>query len=344
MKKAFIKKWILFPFGFDILIYGIVRLLNDVPTRMQFWERPWQTTLLEFAGGLLIVYLLMIGLEELTQHFNRKTFSDPKKKIAYEVSRVTIYIFLVNNTIGTYLIVSTDNGMQIHDPIILNVVVLFFTLLHFVYGRAGYYLQAYSDNQYMIEHLAREKVETELKFLKSQVNPHFLFNSINNIYHLIEENKDQARDVLEQFSQMLRYQLYECNVPQVPLRKEITYLNNFVALQKIRFSSKLKVNCCFPEQVENLQIAPFLFLPLVENAFKHVGSPPEIQLKMQISDYWICFQVRNTIRPEETLPKKPSGIGLENLKRRLALLYPDQHELEISQDEHYFVAQLKVSR
>ena len=193
--------------------------------------------------------------------------------------------------------------------------------------------------------LEKEKLETELKFLRSQFNPHFLFNTINSIHFLIQKDPAMASDTLSKFSDLLRYQLYECNEQLIPLQKEIHYLSNFVSLEKLRQNGNLTVSLEVSENVNGAQIAPFILMPFVENAFKHVsrGKPGQhhirICLQQQVSE--LHFRVENSketrIANEKDLVYY-GGIGLTNVKRRLALLYPQQHTLHIdNQDDTYAV-------
>lgn len=344
MNKKNIKKWIYLPLGMTIGIYGTVRLVNDFATDILFWERPWQTTVSELLAGLAMVYVLFIGIDFFTRKFNQKSFNNTKKQIAYEVRTIAVFSLLVINTMGLSIMAFTDNGIQPHDPVILNVVSLFFVLIIFVYRRANYYIKAYSDHRIKAEELAREKIETELKFLKAQINPHFLFNAINNIYHLINEDKEKARDTLDEFSQMLRYQLYECNGDRVPLKKELEYLRNYIAVQNIRYSQQLKVEVDFPDNEMEAKIAPCLFLPLVENAYKFVGGDRQISLRLDQNQGWINFKSINSIDHSGLNGNygKNNGIGLENLNRRLKLLYPGKHEIHIEKGEDRFEVNLKV--
>ncbi len=340
------KRWVLIPIGLTIAVYGTIRLVNDSATETRIWLRPWETNVSEFLGALFLVYLLMVGIRYFTKRFNKKTFKDTKKQIAYEVRVIAIFTIIVGNAIGLCVMAFFDNGIQPHDPVIMNVTVLSFTLFIFVYRRANYYLQASTEHKIKAEKLAREKVETELKFLKAQINPHFLFNAINNIYHLIVEDKDKAQKTLDEFSQMLRYQLYECNDDRVPLEKELKYIKNYIAVQKIRHSKKLNIQLDFPENNQMKTIAPFLFLPLVENAYKYVGGDYWIHLQLDQDSKWINFKAINSINQGAQngfSEGNNNGIGLENLHRRLNLLYPEKHQIDIKKEEDRFEVNLKVA-
>lgn len=192
-----------------------------------------------------------------------------------------------------------------------------------------------------------EKLEAEIKFLKSQINPHFLFNALNNIYTLTLLKNDQAAAQLLKLSEMLRYMLYDCKADRVPLYKEITYLRHFIDLQLLKDSRGMNVTVNIDEQRPNMQIAPLLLIPFVENAFKH--SQVEdlkngwIEIDLQTEDDQLAFFVRNSLPIKSISKDKAGGIGLSNVQRQLELLYPDRHTLVISDKEGIFSVHLQLN-
>ncbi len=198
--------------------------------------------------------------------------------------------------------------------------------------------------------LEKEKLETELKFLKSQFNPHFLFNTINSIFVLIHKNPDMASESLAKFSNLLRYQLYECNEHQIPLQHEISYLENFLELERLRQESHLEIECTLEGEIDaSLTIAPFILMPFLENAFKHVSQSKKtsnwIRLSLQIEGQQLSFKISNSTKPEAFSSKEVmdyGGIGLKNVQRRLELLYPGKHQLDIQPGEQQFDIQLQL--
>jgi hypothetical protein len=199
--------------------------------------------------------------------------------------------------------------------------------------------------------LEKEKLETELKFLKSQFNPHFLFNTINSIFVLINKNPRTAAEALAKFSDILRYQLYECNEHEIPLDQELSYLENFIALQKLRHDTD---NIEMALQLElrhtgNLVIAPFVLMPFVENAFKHVSVHRDrnnwirIDLRLDNDQFWATISnSTSAINNSSTEFIKHSGIGLKNVKRRLDLLYPENYSLDINHTRDVYTVILNV--
>lgn len=190
--------------------------------------------------------------------------------------------------------------------------------------------------------MEKEKLETELAFLRNQFNPHFLFNTINSIFFLIHKNPGKASSSLAKFSDLLRYQLYECNDRQIPLGNEVSYLANFIELEKLRQDDRIEIICDLPIVTANhFGIAPFVLMSFVENAFKHVSRHTDkhnrIEITLTLDGKRLNFNVFNTTAPEISGKANESGgLGLKNVQRRLDLLYPGQHELIIRQDPGNF--------
>ena len=195
--------------------------------------------------------------------------------------------------------------------------------------------------------LRNEKLETEMKFLRSQINPHFLFNALNNIYTQVLIQSEDAPDNLLKLSAMLRYMLYECNAETVPLRKEIEYLQHYIDLKKLKDSSGLNIKVNLDNSQPELQIAPLLFVPFVENAFKHSKIEDLqngwIEVELKTTPGSIQFEVRNSCPAKSYTKDKVGGIGLKNVERQLQLLYPNQHDLQIDESADQFSVYLKIN-
>lgn len=170
----------------------------------------------------------------------------------------------------------------------------------------------------------------ELKSLKDQINPHFLFNTLNNLYGLTRQNPEKAGEVVMRLSQLMHYMLYEGNLPRVPLRKEIAYLENYLELERIRYGDGLHLSLIVTGPTERVQMAPLLLLPFVENAFKHGLSrqlgDAWLQIQLTVSDQELVFKVENS-KPESPVPAPVTGLGLPNVAKRLTLIYPGRHRL-----------------
>lgn len=204
------------------------------------------------------------------------------------------------------------------------------------------YLQA----QQRLVQMAKEKAEAELGFLKSQINPHFLFNSLNAVYFLIEKENKKAREALHTFSEMLRYQLYEANGSKIPIQKEISYLKDYVELQRLRLNESCKVDFYYTDTSVSLEIEPLLLIPFAENAFKHISNNSDgtdfITIKLEQRDGGFVFEVKNSKESARSVSKSNGGIGLMNVKRRLELLYPGKYDLLINETEKIYSVLLKI--
>jgi LytS/YehU family sensor histidine kinase len=233
---------------------------------------------------------------------------------------------------------SGDLKTRIYD----NVLPHFFLVIA---GAAVKLMIDYSRLQQRMAETAKEKAEAELNFLKSQINPHFLFNSLNSVYFLIDKNNAEARRSLHKFSDMLRYQLYEVNGARIPVEKEISYLKDYVDLQTLRKDDRYSVTFNYSPQVTGFSIEPLLLIPFVENAFKHVSSHPDksnfVKLELSRSNGQFIFSAENSKETAKTTDLY-SGIGLNNVKRRLELLYPEKHELNIVDENGVYKVDLKL--
>ena len=194
------------------------------------------------------------------------------------------------------------------------------------------------------EKLEKEKALTELELLKDQINPHFLFNALNTIYYKIDRLNIDGRETLQRFSSMLRYQLYECNKPFVEVENELAFIKSYIELQKERLNKNYSVKYEGFDTIKGFVISPFLLLPLVENCFKHVSDFPEkensISINCRKENNLFCLDTYNTLAPGNN--KKENGIGLENIKKRLQLIYPERHELVTKASPHCFEVKLRL--
>lgn len=184
--------------------------------------------------------------------------------------------------------------------------------------------------------------DQELKFLKMQIHPHFLFNSLNTIYGFALKKGDEAPEMILKLSNLLDYILYQIEKPTVALENELNHLEDYIALEKIRFHDTLKINFQKKGNQEGTLIAPMLLIPFVENSFKHgsiVNGFLTIDILVNSSDDTLIFQVENSIFEEG---EKSVGIGLENIKKRLEMLYPNSHSLEITEDKGLFKVGLEI--
>jgi LytS/YehU family sensor histidine kinase len=201
-------------------------------------------------------------------------------------------------------------------------------------------------SQRYIEKIEQEKTANELNFLRAQFNPHFLFNSINSIYGHIDKTNKPARDMLLKFSEMLRYQLYECNTEFIELERELNYIKNYIDLQKSRIDERINVTVYESGNNTNIKITPLLLTTFIENAFKYVGFNENrenyITIRLNYDDDRFIFNIVNSKDVYVNQMEKSSGLGIVNARRRLELLYPDRHELVIIDDENFFTTTLTL--
>lgn len=203
--------------------------------------------------------------------------------------------------------------------------------------------------QQYVENIKNEKYRAELDFLKAQFNPHFLFNSINSIYGHIDKSNRTARNMLLTFSEMLRYQLYDCNTETISIDKELNYIKNYIALQQTRKEESLIVTLDVDKDIKGFKIAPLLFIAFIENCFKYVSDDEERENKVAISlkkaGDVLEFRAFNTKEPANNSRIDHKGIGIANVKRRLELLYPGRHNLIIGEQEqsHEVILKLQLS-
>ncbi|GAA5085599.1 histidine kinase [Chryseobacterium ginsengisoli] len=189
------------------------------------------------------------------------------------------------------------------------------------------------------------KLQSELQHLKYQLQPHFFFNSLNNIYSLIDFDQEKAKHSIHSLSKLMRHLLYKTDVEKISLSEEVEFLNKYIELMSLRLTDNTKVYTNFPKIIPEMKIAPLLFISIVENAFKHGISAThhsDIHFKMEIVDKEIHFTASNSNFPKTDADKSGSGIGVENLKKRLNLLYPEKHEFHSHLNNGMYIAEIKI--
>lgn len=207
------------------------------------------------------------------------------------------------------------------------------------------YFEDYLERHELEQALKQYKLEAELKLLKTQVNPHFLFNTLNNIYSIAHSNNKEAAPMILRLSDMMRYMLYESNEPTVPLDKEIKYLHDYIELQQLKTEYSQHIQFTTGGNTAGARIAPMLFIPFLENSFKHGNvsdsSDGFVRGQLSVQADQLTFHLENSISWVRS-KDKTGGIGLENVKRRLALVYPKKHKLNIIQRKDIFIIDLTI--
>ncbi len=200
------------------------------------------------------------------------------------------------------------------------------------------------QNQQLMKEKEKQYLETELNFLKTQIHPHFFFNTLNNLYSLTLKKSDQAPEVVLKLSSLMSYMLYESNTPKVSLTKEINYLQNYLDLEKLRFGQRLSVLFEMEGPIDEVSIPPMILILFVENSFKH-GVKNNIhhiviEISLKVDGGFLFFRIKNPIG--ENVLKENTGIGLKNARRRLDLLYGNNHQLDVSEKDNEFIVYLKM--
>jgi LytS/YehU family sensor histidine kinase len=191
----------------------------------------------------------------------------------------------------------------------------------------------------------KEKLNSELMHLKYQLQPHFFFNSLNNIYSLISISPSSAQEAVHSLGKLMRYLIYDTEAPRVELRNEVEFMKRYIELMKLRISDKTKVEVDFQKIPASRQIAPLLFVSLIENAFKHGVSstePSEIHFSLHVTEKDVIFSASNFNFPKSNKDESGSGIGLNNLRKRLDLLYPDKYSFSTKVSNNIFYSELRI--
>jgi two-component system, LytTR family, sensor kinase len=200
--------------------------------------------------------------------------------------------------------------------------------------------------QHELDLMQKEKAMSELELLKRQINPHFLFNALNTVYYKIDRSNGKARETLQRFSNMLRYQLYECNNTMVEVEKELLFIRSYIDLQKERLNDNYRITFEGMDEIKGFFISPFLLVPLIENCFKHVADHPgmenSIAIECGMEGSTFRLHTRNSIIRGTEPSRDSGGIGLENVRRRLRLVYPGRHELTTARDGDFYEATLWI--
>jgi two-component system LytT family sensor kinase len=225
---------------------------------------------------------------------------------------------------------------------------IFLSVLGF--GVAYFFIREWIQNDLKRSQAEAHQLSTEIRFLRSQVNPHFLFNTLNNLFSMAQRrDNDELADGISKLSGMMRYMIYESNTNSVPLQKEIGYLEDCIALSKLRYAGN-EVSVSFrhpaPAAIIDAQVAPMLFIPFLENAFKHgvsIGHNSHITMTISVNQKKLIFTCENTDHSAvKKLEEENAGIGLENVKRRLELVYPGRHELQARPEDGKYRVNLQI--
>jgi LytS/YehU family sensor histidine kinase len=234
----------------------------------------------------------------------------------------------------------TDDGLSWGDVATIYLIPLLVSIIFYTIIRSRKLLNAYVESKVQLERIQNEHLHTELKFLRAQYHPHFLFNALNTIYFKMDDNVTDAKKLVERFSDLLRYQLYD-QQQKVSVKNEFEYLQAYIDLQKERMSDFSNLDVEFDQHLNGERIYPLLLLPLVENAFKYAGGDNSINIRAKLELEDLLFEVTNSTGDIRSATQI-GGIGLENLTRRLEILYPGMYTLKFSEHENKYSASLRI--
>lgn len=228
------------------------------------------------------------------------------------------------------------------DTVAGLVIILYYLLL--IILAIGFSLRWIVGQIIVIRRLKNEKIKTELLHLKAQVNPHFFFNMLNNLYGWIDKDPSIAKDLVLKLSEMMRYSIYDGQKDMVNIKEEISFLKNYIQLHQIRYHKKIQIDFSIDLQHREVKVMPLLFIILVENAFKHgvetLRENAFVKMDLKTTSKEIIFEIKNNFEKEDPSSK---GIGLQNLRRRLKIMYPNNHKLVTSNTDNVFTALLTLN-
>ena len=271
-----------------------------------------------FTVGILIIWIVLFGLHLLHNLINQQFIH------AVGTSVQQPYIYIKANIIRMF-------G---NPPLICGLLLSLKTI------------KTWHQKQVQNETLIREKANAELQLLKAQIHPHFLFNTLNNIYSFTLTKSPLAAELVQKLSDMLGYMITDCDHTMVPLEKEIQLIEDYIGLEKVRYGNRLDIQMHVNGDYKNKMIAPLLMIPFVENCFKHGASMMRgkqwMQLSIHVNNNVLYFNLTNSKPLHPVNTKSKNGIGLLNVKKRLGLLYPDKHQLIINVNEGVYNVQLQI--
>jgi Histidine kinase/GHKL domain len=339
------KHWIFLVFFWSLLGMTIwAQMIEDY----DFWSATIQAFLVLFCSVLLSHFLSDVLLPSALKKNKMNWFAIQSVIVVLILSFCLALIYTVFSD-------TTSRGKAFPDAVNQD-------SLHFLWARfCGSIPAAILINgtacglRFYQEHSVIEKnhaqlqqvhLEAQIKILQDQINPHLMFNILNHIHILMQSNVQLASVLLVQFSDILRYQLYECNKEYVPLHLEIKYLKDLIAVEETRWGNELEVKSKWNIEDGQLQIVPLLLVPLIENAFKHVSRLPNekgyVHLSCEQKNHQLNFRIENSYTEQYKLLSKSQGLGLENVRKRLAIQYPEKHQFNINKTNSDFTVTLTL--
>ena len=294
--------------------------------------------------GLLIILLFFVNeFFLIPRYFFRK---NRIKFILLNISLLFLLSFL--HYLMDELIIQPHKVYEEHSspaPIFLIIRSLFLFLMANFISITLYLSNTVKKQAIREKNLKEEKLGTELKLLKAQINPHFIFNALNNIYALTYTRSEKAPDSVLKLSKMLRYVFYDCSKDTVKLKDEIAYIENFISFQQMKSEHQQKITFDYSNAYPDYSISPMLFISFIENAFKYSKieefQEAFVEIYLSTNNEKVYFQIKNTV-PETGKPNPGKGLGINNVRQRLEVLYPGKHFLKIGEKDHIFTVTLEI--
>jgi two-component system, LytTR family, sensor kinase len=253
-------------------------------------------------------------------------------------------VIIIRYTVNERIVFSLNRFPNLNFSIYLLFIIIT-TVVVFLITTGFYFFKQWFIERQKQDEIINQQLNTELKLLKAQINPHFLFNALNNVYSLTQVEPEKAGEMVLKLSEVLRYMLYDSEKDKIYLEKEISNINSLIELHQIQYDNNAKINFSINGNAHDKLIHPMLLFPFFENAFKHGNLfQPEssyIQSNLEIKENQLHFTIENTF-VENTSKDKVGGLGIDNVQKRLQLFYPNNHQLEINKDEKVFKVSLKL--
>ena len=312
-----------------------------------YYKRYSEINSYTFGASLINLIVAIITVYTFNYHLIPNILLKNKKRKFFAFAFVTIVMFFYIQLLLTLLLVvrQLSDGHHLF-PEMLDIVMLFFNLFFVVFiAIAIKFYKRWNEKDFQEQKVQKEKVEAELQMLKTQINPHFLFNTLNSIYVLAMKQSEQTANTVMKLSDILDYILYRIDTPKIAISNEIKIIENYIELEKIRFSNRIDINFTTDLKSQGIQIPPMLIIPFIENAFKHgVAKSIEkswIKISIKETDGALNILVANS-KTQSKVEDKTGGIGLMNVKKRLSLLYKEKYELNIFEEQMQYTVSLSI--
>jgi hypothetical protein len=320
------------------LIHVVLWILLGLLTCLQLWTEGHPYWLaLTAAFNVTCLYVFYSHFYILTQYLGKKKRRDYFSRLAFILlTGPVVLLLLYHKNLDTW-----DLLLEKYRIHLVSTVPIFVFL-----SWLARTTENLVSNTIRKEQLEKQAVESELFYLKSQINPHFLFNTLNNIHTLVYKQAATAPEAILRLSSLMRYMIYESNAHTVPLSREMNYVQDYIGLQQLRYKNAPVVDIQTLGDTDGYFIAPLLFIHFLENAYKHSPArlePGDIQVKVEIKENALVFMIRNpVVMKHPNALNEPGGVGLPNIRKRLALLYPGLHNLEIDASDKIFTVTLTI--